>query len=139
MSSLLSFIIIIVILSGAYWSGRFVLNDGQLPAFFTHEARAALLDCGKYLHVVRECGASPENPKATSAPLAFTTDARVLHAEISAARDWASKQVPRSRGDRAEIEGRGVESGARPHRQWHHQMAESPRLQPQSIARFFPR
>ena len=126
---------------GAYWSGRFVLNDGQLPAFFTHEARAALLDCGKYLHVVRECGASPENPKATSAPLVFTTDARVLHAEISAARDWASKQVPRSRRDRAEIspryrrdraeiEGRGVESGARPHRLWHHQMAEPPRLQP---------
>ena len=100
--------------SGTYWSGRFDLNDAQLPAFFTADARSALLDCGKYLHVVRECGASPENPKAISAPLVFTTDSRVLQSEISAARDWASKQVghcardraeiaPRSRRDRAEI------------------------------------
>ena len=77
-----------------YWARRFTLVAELVPAFLEPHA-APLLDCGKYLHVVRECGRELENPLAARPPLRCTTDWRELGAAIGAACDWASAQVLR--------------------------------------------
>jgi len=72
----------------AYWERRFTLRPELTPPFLAPHAAAAL-DCGKLLHVVRECGREPANPQS----LGYTLDERALGAAIGAARAWASEQA----------------------------------------------
>jgi hypothetical protein len=74
----------------AYWEKRFTLRPELVPAFIAPHAQAAL-DCGKLLHVVRECGREPANPRPDR--LAYTLDERALGLAIGEARAWASQQA----------------------------------------------
>uniref|UniRef100_A0A7S0NR59 Spindle pole body component n=1 Tax=Calcidiscus leptoporus TaxID=127549 RepID=A0A7S0NR59_9EUKA len=76
----------------AYWQRRFLLAREQVPAFLEPLANT-ILDCGKYLHIVRECGQSPSNPAASRTPLQYSADHRKLRLAIEAAREWASALV----------------------------------------------
>ena len=78
--------------SCAYWHRRFSLDMSQVPAFLEQHA-PAILDAGKYLHVIRECGRAPQNPNEGATALEYGTDERTIALTIEAARDWASAQV----------------------------------------------
>jgi len=75
-----------------YWQKRFTIVEEQVPAFLEKHTDAVLA-CGKYLHVFRECGRPKQNPLAAKGTIAFTTDERVLEAQLKAAADWASAQL----------------------------------------------
>jgi gamma-tubulin complex component 2 len=63
-----------------------------VPAFL--EAHAQLvLDCGKHLHVVRECGRAPECPDARDNPIVYSTDERALSSWVKSAWEWASAEL----------------------------------------------
>ena len=68
----------------------------QVPLFLESLA-TKILEAGKYLHTIRECGRSPENPMARSAtpPLQYSTDTRELGAAIEAAHKWAAAELMR--------------------------------------------
>ena len=64
---------------------------------FLESLATKILEAGKYLHTIRECGRSPENPMARSAtpPLQYSTDTRELGAAIEAAHKWAAAELMR--------------------------------------------
>eukprot|EP00962_Isochrysis_galbana_P055250 scaffold26967_cov84-Isochrysis_galbana.AAC.1 len=74
----------------AYWEKRFTQRPELVPAFLAPHAQAAI-ECGKLLHVVRECGREPVNPKPDR--LVYTLDERAVGAAISEAKAWASEQA----------------------------------------------
>ena len=69
-------------------------HRSQVPAFLTPHMEAVLA-CGKYLHVFRECGRAKENPLASqarpTAPLAPRVDWPCHVSAMPCARHWCGR------------------------------------------------
>eukprot|EP01133_Synstelium_polycarpum_P015072 gene15072-17841_t len=75
----------------SYWDHRYTLRADQIPTFLEKSAAKVLL-AGKYLNVMRECGATIAPPPA-AARLSDALDERAYIVRIERAYDYASSSL----------------------------------------------
>lgn len=73
-----------------YWDERYTIREDHVPAFLERHA-AVILNTGKYLNVLRECGQPPRCPFAED--IAFSEDERQYGVIVQRVYEWASRAV----------------------------------------------